>query len=220
MSRLHEIPPHWSDGVTAEHYNKMYPVGIMVQYHSVVTRPEVTLTAKTRAKAWELKDDEKTVMVSVEGKAGGLWIRALSIEGQEPQHPYIKNKLEDLAQRNNTPDLLRKATNLLRGLVIPHHVIGGRCSHCEVNRALIILTESLPNTIELDAERREALEALLKDSEIVNSYMWYADTPYSNEEHFQAVRRIREIHLPALGTPSQWKDPDHPQTKSLSEESE
>lgn len=158
MSRLHEIPPHWSDGVTAEHYNKMYPVGIMVQYHSVVTRPEVTLTAKTRTKAWELKDDEKTVMVSVEGKAGGLCIRALSIEGQEPQHPYVQNKLEDLALRSNIPDLLSKATNLLRGLVIPHHVIGGRCSHCEVDRALIILTESLPNTIELDAERRTALE--------------------------------------------------------------
>lgn len=87
MSRLHELPPHWSDGITAEHFNKMYPVGILVHYHSVVNRPEVTLTAKTRTKAWELLDHEKTVVVAIEGRAGGMWIRALDIEGQEPQEP-------------------------------------------------------------------------------------------------------------------------------------
>lgn len=84
MNHRDELPAHWSDGITAEQFNKMYPVGIEVEYHSVVTRPEVTLTAKTRTKAWELLDDDKTVMVSIEGKGGGVWIRALDIDGQEP----------------------------------------------------------------------------------------------------------------------------------------
>jgi hypothetical protein len=61
--------------ITAEDFNKKFPVGTAVRYHPIIDH-EGYVESKTRSKAWELGHGEPVVMI--EGKAGGVSLDAIA----------------------------------------------------------------------------------------------------------------------------------------------
>lgn len=66
--------------MTAEQFNKLYPIGTAVNYHPVIGRENHTPT-KTRSSAWTLPSGQHVVMV--EGRAGGVALEAISFPRSE-----------------------------------------------------------------------------------------------------------------------------------------
>jgi hypothetical protein len=61
--------------MTAEEFNKLYPIGTTVHYHPMIGR-ENHIVTKTRSSAWSLPSGQEVVMV--EGRAGGVALEAIS----------------------------------------------------------------------------------------------------------------------------------------------
>jgi hypothetical protein len=65
--------------LTAEQFNKLYPIGVVVDYHAIIDEPECVRT-RTRSYAWRMASGHDVVMV--EGKAGCVHIEALTFPAE------------------------------------------------------------------------------------------------------------------------------------------